>query len=120
MGRAVCSFSRRVSWRSIKKNPTPEISIFGQERVVETIRLAKMNLAVHGLAGEIVPSNTYYEDPTQVGIDNSSARVLPAGTLCLSRAASVGYVVVMGVPSATSQDFVNWVCSQDLDHRFLK
>ena len=39
------------------------ISIYGQERVDETIRLAKMNLAVHGLAGDIVPSNTYYEDP---------------------------------------------------------
>ncbi|MBA3361053.1 MAG: SAM-dependent DNA methyltransferase [Acidimicrobiia bacterium] len=46
-----------------QKNPTSEISIFGQERVDETIRLAKMNLAVHGLGGEIVPSNTYYEDP---------------------------------------------------------
>jgi type I restriction enzyme M protein len=46
-----------------QKNPTNQISIFGQERVEETIRLAKMNLAVHGLGGEIVPSNTYYEDP---------------------------------------------------------
>ena len=26
----------------------------------------------------------------------------------------------MGRPMATSQDFVNWVCSPDLDHRFLK
>jgi len=56
----------------------------------------------------------------QLGIDNSSARVLPANTVCLSRTASVGYVVVMGVPMATSQDFVNWVCSPELDHRFLK
>jgi type I restriction enzyme M protein len=46
-----------------RKDPTAVISIFGQERVEETIRLAKMNLAVHGLGGEIVPSNTYYEDP---------------------------------------------------------
>lgn len=46
-----------------QKNPANQISIFGQERVEETIRLAKMNLAVHGLGGEIVPSNTYYEDP---------------------------------------------------------
>lgn len=46
-----------------QKNPTAAISIFGQERVEETIRLAKMNLAVHGLGGEIVQSNTYYEDP---------------------------------------------------------
>ncbi len=46
-----------------QKNPANQISIFGQERVEETIRLAKMNLAVHGLGGEIVPSNTYYDDP---------------------------------------------------------
>ncbi len=45
-----------------KKNPNGEISIFGQERVVETIRLCKMNLAVHGLSGDIRASNTYYED----------------------------------------------------------
>jgi type I restriction enzyme, S subunit len=57
---------------------------------------------------------------TQAGIDNSSARLLPAGTVCLSRTASVGYVVVMGCPMATSQDFVNWVCSDAIDHRFLK
>jgi len=34
-----------------KKNPSAEISVFGQERVAETIRLCKMNLAVHGLSG---------------------------------------------------------------------
>jgi type I restriction enzyme M protein len=45
-----------------KKNPSAEISIFGQERVAETIRLCKMNLAVHGLSGDIRQSNTYYED----------------------------------------------------------
>lgn len=57
---------------------------------------------------------------TQTGIDNSSARVLPIGTVCLSRTASVGYVVVMGVPMSTSQDFVNWVCGPSLDNRYLK
>jgi type I restriction enzyme S subunit len=57
---------------------------------------------------------------TQAGIDNSSARVLPMDTICLSRTASVGYVVEMGVPMATSQDFVNWVCGPKLDHRYLK
>ena len=43
------------------------------------------------------------------GIANSAARLLPAGTVCISRTASVGYVVVMGSEMATSQDFVNWV-----------
>ena len=55
-----------------------------------------------------------------LGIENSSARVLPPNTVCLSRTASVGYVVVMGRHMATSQDFVNWVCSPQLDYRFLK
>ena len=57
---------------------------------------------------------------TQAGIDNSAARVLPASTVCLSRTASVGYVVVMGRPMATSQDFVNWVCSPSLMPDYLK
>jgi type I restriction enzyme M protein len=39
-----------------------DISIHGQERVAETVRLCKMNLAVHGLAGDIRQSNSYYED----------------------------------------------------------
>lgn len=60
------------------------------------------------------------EMTNELGIANSSARVLPANTVCLSRTASVGYVVVMGSPMATSQDFVNWVCSDDLEPEFLK
>ncbi len=60
------------------------------------------------------------ETTNELGIKNSSARVLPKDTVCLSRTASVGYVVVMGRPMATSQDFVNWVPSGELDPRFLK
>ena len=45
-----------------QKNPSEEISIYGQERVSETVKLCKMNLAVHGLAGDIKEGNTYYED----------------------------------------------------------
>lgn len=45
-----------------KKNPSTEISIYGQEKVAETVRLCKMNLAVHGLSGDIRQGNTYYED----------------------------------------------------------
>ena len=45
-----------------QKDPHREISIFGQEKVAETVRLCKMNLAVHGLSGDIRQGNTYYED----------------------------------------------------------
>lgn len=60
------------------------------------------------------------ETTNETGIENSSARVLPKGTVCLSRTASVGYVTIMGRSMATSQDFVNWVCSDKLDPRFLQ
>ncbi len=45
-----------------KHNPSAEISIYGQEKTAETIRLAKMNLSVHGLEGDIQQGNTIYED----------------------------------------------------------
>jgi len=43
-------------------NPDAVLSVFGQEKVAETVRLGKMNLAVHGLAGDIREGNAYYED----------------------------------------------------------
>jgi type I restriction enzyme, S subunit len=68
--------------------------------------------------GEVIEST--FEATNQLGIENSSARVLPTGTVCLSRTASVGYVVVMGQPMATSQDFANWICSEEVEPHYLK
>ncbi|HEY2975873.1 MAG TPA: class I SAM-dependent DNA methyltransferase [Pyrinomonadaceae bacterium] len=48
--------------RSHQKNPSAEISIYGEEKVAETVRLCRMNLAVHGLEGDIKQGNSYYED----------------------------------------------------------
>jgi len=45
-----------------KAKPSAEISVYGQEKTAETIRLCKMNLAVNGLSGDIKQGNTYYED----------------------------------------------------------
>jgi type I restriction enzyme M protein len=45
-----------------QKDPNQELSLYGQEKVAETVRLCKMNLAVHGLAGDIRQGNTYYEN----------------------------------------------------------
>jgi type I restriction enzyme M protein len=45
-----------------KSSSSSVLSVYGQERVAETVRLAKMNLAVHGLGGDIKQGNTYYED----------------------------------------------------------
>lgn len=45
-----------------KKNPASELSIHGQEKVEATAAICRMNLAVHGLEGDIRSANTYYED----------------------------------------------------------
>ena len=45
-----------------REDPSQELSIYGQEKTGDTVRLATMNLAVHGLAGDIREGNTYYED----------------------------------------------------------
>jgi type I restriction enzyme S subunit len=54
------------------------------------------------------------------GLANSAARMLPTGTVCVSRTASVGYVTILGKPMATSQDFVNWVPSEAVTSDWLQ
>ncbi|HEU5222455.1 MAG TPA: class I SAM-dependent DNA methyltransferase [Candidatus Lumbricidophila sp.] len=44
-------------------NPTRKLSVFGAEKTEDTVPLAKMNLALHGLSGDIRQANSYYEDP---------------------------------------------------------
>lgn len=53
------------------------------------------------------------------GLAASSARVLPEGTVILSRDATVGRCGVLAEPMATSQHFVNWVCGESLQPRYL-
>jgi type I restriction enzyme M protein len=48
------------------KSATKELSVFGTEKTEETVPLAKMNLALHGLSGDVRLANTYYEDPHKV------------------------------------------------------
>jgi type I restriction enzyme S subunit len=53
------------------------------------------------------------------GIANSSARLLPAKTVVLSRDATVGKTAIMKIPMATSQHFAAWICGPLLDPEYL-
>lgn len=44
------------------KSPYKEIMVYGQEKAEDTVRLCKMNMAIHGLSGDVRQGNTYYED----------------------------------------------------------
>jgi type I restriction enzyme M protein len=48
------------------QSPTERLTFRGLEKNATTIRLAKMNLAVHGLEGDIQKAITYYEDPHEL------------------------------------------------------
>lgn len=72
---------------------------------------------IQGLHGAYVYETQ--DMPTSLGIENSSARVLPKGTVALCRTASVGKVAILGRDMATSQDFVDWVCGPSLHSEYL-
>jgi type I restriction enzyme M protein len=48
------------------QSPSEQLTFRGLEKNATTIRLAKMNLAVHGLEGDIQQAITYYEDPHEL------------------------------------------------------
>jgi type I restriction enzyme S subunit len=67
--------------------------------------------------GQII--NDTLQTISEQGLAKSSARLLPTGTVCLSRTASIGYVTIMGRTMCTSQDFATWSCSTALIPKYL-
>lgn len=51
------------------QNTMDRVTFVSQEKTAPAIRLAKMNLAVHGLGGGIMEANTFYEDEDRLGDD---------------------------------------------------
>jgi len=62
-------------------DPSRELSIHGQEKVADTVKLCRMNLAMHGLEGDIKEAITYYEDLHQACAPSpdASRHPLPLG-----------------------------------------
>ena len=61
-----CLCSRQSLLKSIdriSRTAQRAVSMSTEEKVQDTINLAKMNLAVNGLRGDIKKAISYYEDP---------------------------------------------------------
>ncbi|AGP81081.1 MAG: restriction endonuclease subunit S [Pontibacterium sp.] len=56
---------------------------------------------------------------TTLGLKSSAAKLLPAGTVMLSKRAPVGAVAVNTVPMATNQGFLNFTCGPLLRPLYL-
>lgn len=70
-------------------------------------------------SGETVYLEDTAEKISPVGMANSSARLLPKGTVILSRTASVGFAAIMATDMATTQDFAAWVPGPKVRSKFL-
>ncbi len=47
----------------LEDDDTKDLMVYGSEKDSETVKLARMNLAVNGLRGQIMQANAYYENP---------------------------------------------------------
>lgn len=64
-------------------------------------------------------AETARERISQLGLVNSSATMIPKGSILFSSRATIGKVAVAGLPLATNQGFVNFVPTPEIDSRFL-
>ena len=69
-------------------------------------------------SGKKIVSETE-EKVSELGLANSAAVRHKAGSVILSRTASVGFSAIMGCDMATSQDFAVWTCGNKLNNHFL-
>lgn len=56
---------------------------------------------------------------TEEGLKNSSAKLLPVGTVMLTKRAPVGAVTVNAIPMSTNQGFLNFTCGEKLRPLYL-
>ncbi len=56
---------------------------------------------------------------TQAGLDNSGARVMPAGSVLFSSRAPIGYVAIASNPVSTNQGFKSFVLHENLTSDFV-
>ena len=69
--------------------------------------------------GIVTVVNETAEKISELGVARSAAVVHRAGTVALSRTASVGFTCILGTDMATSQDFATWDCGPLLEPKFL-
>jgi type I restriction enzyme S subunit len=73
---------------------------------------------ITGLGDSIYVSKTE-RTITKQGLDGSAAKLLPAGTVLLTKRAPVGAVAINAIPMATNQGFLNFQCGPNIRPLYL-
>jgi type I restriction enzyme S subunit len=93
----------------------PEYWVDG-ECTIPWFTLSDINQVRSGVAIHVADTENKI---SPLGLANSSARLLPAQTVFLSRTASVGFSGIMSTEMAVSQDFAAWICGERLLPEYL-
>ena len=56
---------------------------------------------------------------TEIGLNKSSARLIPAGTVLMTSRATIGYTAIATRPMATNQGFANLICGDRIVPEYL-
>ena len=59
------------------------------------------------------------ETITEVGLRESSARLVPAGSVLMTSRATIGHTAIASVPMATNQGFANLICTSRIQPEYL-
>lgn len=107
---------RRFAKMKTGHTPSRSVAEYWTEATIPWFTLADVWQLRDGRRTYLGPTSSRI---SRLGLENSAAELLPAGTVVLSRTASVGFSGVMPEAMATSQDFWNWVCGPHLLPEFL-
>jgi len=72
-----------------------------------------------GRIGEIINISDSKDKITQLGLDKSSAKLLPIGTVLYSSRATIGKIAINTIEVSTNQGFTNFICSEHLNNQYL-
>ena len=69
--------------------------------------------------GEITFVSDSSKKITDLGLQKSSAKLLPKGPVVYSTRASIGKIAIAEVPLSTNQGFTNFICNEQISNYFL-
>jgi len=72
-----------------------------------------------GKIGEILNISDSKDKITELGLNKSSAKLLPVGTVLYSSRATIGKIAINTVEVSTNQGFTNFICSGNLNNQYL-
>lgn len=109
--------AKRIKWVARMESghtPDKKVDAYWSEGSIGWISLADTNQLRQ--ADYIVDTSI---KTTAEGIANSSAHLLPKGTVVFSRDATIGLCAITGAEMAVSQHFIGWVCRDEVVPEYL-